>query len=1367
MNLLSWILSLPKKANIPIEKSSQTAKAADGGAMSIVGQSKYPLQVQVLGCRVPITITLGKVTVIHNLGCPVLIGQPAKISNEIVTLPHKHKLTLKDIHGIEHTISYPLPPPKEMFVYETLKSPNLQILYPGENLTFKLSNQFSNCKMISFTPRPDFLLTPAFIKVDGNLNISISSASSFPITIPKHAHVGDVRSAIDYETAHISRLYTIDDSTFEAYNPTVEWDRSKCFVNDVQIDPDKIMTEDWKQKFTQLCTNYSDIIQYNPGTYNGYYGFVSNTIEFTSTPPPNNKAYVPRYSKEMTDKLANKMDELLELGVLVKPEDIGCTPMFVSPSMLIPKPGSKDYRFVTDFSNLNNFIRKMPTISPGIEETKLALSKFKYVCTIDLSQFYFQNKVNSHDSQYLGVIHPYKGTLVYSVSPMGLRGSGEIDYERLTRIFGDLQKEEKLCRQADALIVGGKQTLAELFSNLAEVFHRLRTCNLTIKPSKLVIAPRKVELFGWEYSNQGWNPTAHTINPLSVAPKPKTVKQLRSWLGAAKQISPCLEDYAVHFSPLEQVVATNRKSQEYVNWTHELSQAFVKAQTLLGTVNTLCYPSPKDKICTFSDYSQANHAIGGRLEFTRTLEDGTVKKFHGGFFSAKVTDCQTRWNPCESEALACKLVLEHFKHVIRENENVVTHYCDNAPTVQAFNRAKQGKFSVSSRIASFLLSVSSMNVDIVHKSGKSIPATDFFSRNPIQCQNESCQICKYIAEQVFVGEHSIRQITASEIINGTLSMPYIQPSAWLTLQNRDKTIIHLKKLIASGQQPEPRKTGGENTVLKHLHSLFVKGKLKVAQNGLVTSEFTDDNGQIYSPIVVPQTLYPGLVCAIHLKLAHPTKYQMTKLLSRYFLCPGSSRMISDVVDSCHTCLSLKPLPPTLFSETTSVSDDFGSRFSADIMVRNSQHILFVVEKLTSFCFASILESENSSSIGSSLISLIGQFVSQKGCVVRTDGAAYFQKLRTEAQQEDSVWSKLGIKFELGNSLHVNKNPSAENVIKEAHDSINKLGYPGALLHADLVLVVKRINAKIRQHGYSSLELFCKRSSATGKDVVLTDSSLADKQMSTRLSSHNPPQPLSHNFSVGDLVMVKSKKDKLHPRDTYIIHDFSTENDAQWAEILKFGSKLVNKNQKVRVEDLVKVTTNVSSRPTRASATRAAEKIKALIPVLQRIETTLSSPTHAWDYHDVLDMVLRGEDEFVLNHETFNDAIEDNETLEGSDSNSEDEEATETSDSTDDSEVVFQDSQENISESNDQTLSTENELLNPNLVHDMNSFLDNPSIAAYPQHHSQVNLNTVQNLGAVLDDVFNSHSTNDGQSQRRSERTAAKTKKDYRAMHRGN
>ena len=140
--------------------------------------------------------------------------------------------------------------------------------------------------------------------------------------------------------------------------------------------------------------------------------------------------------------------------------------------MLVPKPKPDGgWRFVTDFTQLNNYIRKMPTISPGIEDTKLQIAGFKFIVCIDLSQFYFQNTVDRLSSQYLGVIHPFKGTLVYTVSPMGLRNSSELAYERLTRIFGDMQKNEKLCGQADALIVGGG-TIKELHENLEMVFSR-------------------------------------------------------------------------------------------------------------------------------------------------------------------------------------------------------------------------------------------------------------------------------------------------------------------------------------------------------------------------------------------------------------------------------------------------------------------------------------------------------------------------------------------------------------------------------------------------------------------------------------------------------------------------------------------------------------------------------------------------------------------------------------------------------------------------------------------------------------------------------------------------------------------------------
>ena len=162
-------------------------------------------------------------------------------------------------------------------------------------------------------------------------------------------------------------------------------------------------------------------------------------------------------------------------------------------------------------------------------------------------------------------------------------------------------------------------------------------------------------------------------------------------------------------------------------------------------------------------------------------------------------------------------------------------------------------------------------------------------------------------------------------------MPYLQPRTWIALQKKDPTLSKLAKLISSGQKPEEKRTGGECTTLKLLHGQFVKGNLKIANNGLITVKANDDAGIPRNQVVIPSKLFPGLLSALHLKLQHPTKHQMTKLVSRYFYCPGAGARITECVDNCHTCLSLKPLPQTLFSESTTQANRFGTRFSLDIM----------------------------------------------------------------------------------------------------------------------------------------------------------------------------------------------------------------------------------------------------------------------------------------------------------------------------------------------------------------------------------------------------------------------------------------------------
>ena len=93
-------------------------------------------------------------------------------------------------------------------------------------------------------------------------------------------------------------------------------------------------------------------------------------------------------------------------------------------------------------------------------------------------------------------------------------------------------------------------------------------------------------------------------------------------------------------------------------------------------------------------------------------------------FTPSVSIRLKKWLPCEAECLGVKLVLEHFAPILKESKYQIVHYCDNLPTVNAYKRLKQGKFSSSPRIAAFLISVNSYDVDIIHKAGKDIKLTD-------------------------------------------------------------------------------------------------------------------------------------------------------------------------------------------------------------------------------------------------------------------------------------------------------------------------------------------------------------------------------------------------------------------------------------------------------------------------------------------------------------------------------------------------------------------------------------------------------------------------------------------------------------------
>ena len=317
-------------------------------------------------------------------------------------------------------------------------------------------------------------------------------------------------------------------------------------------------------------------------------GHIDNSINFASRPPPNRKVYHQKLTEDQKRLLGEKMDKLMSWGVLAYPEQVGVRVEFISPSMLRPKQEKNEFRMVTDLAALNPFIKQPPASNPTIQEARDALAKANYHIHLDLANWFYQSGMSREDIQYLGTVHPSKGVMVYVVEPQGLAGASEHAYEKLARIYGSLISKGKLTRMADGLHVLA-QTIDEGYETLEEVFKLARFCGLHFKPSKIEIFPRKTVLFGWDLKDHAWTPTAHTTSSLLKAPLPKTVKQMRAFLGSFKQFSACVRRHGELLSKLESLTGSHKPSAEIIQYTPEEEQAFYTAREASSKVRpSLC-----------------------------------------------------------------------------------------------------------------------------------------------------------------------------------------------------------------------------------------------------------------------------------------------------------------------------------------------------------------------------------------------------------------------------------------------------------------------------------------------------------------------------------------------------------------------------------------------------------------------------------------------------------------------------------------------------------------------------------------------------------------------------------------------------------
>ena len=237
-------------------------------------------------------------------------------------------------------------------------------------------------------------------------------------------------------------------------------------------------------------------------------------------------------------------------------------------------------------------------------------------------------------------------------------------------------------------------------------------------------------------------------------------------------------------SPLEKVCGAG-ESKDKVTWTSDLEEVFKKAKEHLKQEKTLTLPRREDQLQIITDAATTSAGLASTLYVIRE------KKPHlAGLFNARKTSSQAGWLACELEALGVAAGVKHFSPYIVQSLHRTEVLTDSRPCVQAYEKLQRGAFSTSSRVTTFLSTVSRFHIKLSHIAGKDNAISDYASRNTMAC-NGSCQICKFISDlEVSV----VRELSVSDILAGHCSVPYMTRSTWICAQQECSELKQVYRL---------------------------------------------------------------------------------------------------------------------------------------------------------------------------------------------------------------------------------------------------------------------------------------------------------------------------------------------------------------------------------------------------------------------------------------------------------------------------------------------------------------------------------------------------------------------------------------------
>lgn len=632
-----------------------------------------------------------------------------------------------------------------------------------------------------------------------NLNTEISNIRSRTLKIPVSIERGEVilpPIQISDDTFTPECLTLAENGFCEIPNPAENCEVNFCErievipTDVVEIgNPNKIKTSETnifqrirtnhlnseeKIAITKLCSKFKDIF-YSEDTDLTFTSKIKHKIRTKDDTPIYVKPF--RHPQAMQVEIQNQIRKLLDNKIIRPSISPYGAPVWIVPKKL-DASGQKKYRMVIDYRKLNEHTIADKYPLPRIDEILENLGKCTYFTTLDLAQGFHQIEMDP-DSIEKTAFTVNNGHYEYLRLPFGLCNSPSTFQRMMDEILKEYLYKFAFVYMDDVVIFS--KSLQDHLLHIRTIFQKFREINLKIQLDKSEFLCKEVAFLGHLITPEGIKPNPSKIEAVQKFPIPKTIKEIKSFLGLVGYYRRFISNFAKITSPMTKCLKKGSKininDPEYI-------ESFELCKQLLTNAPILKYPDFNKPFTLTTDAS--NVAVGGVLSQNHRPI---------GYYSRTLNSAEKNYSTIEKELLAIINCSKHFRpYLFGQKFTVET---DHNPLVW-LSKIKEP----NSRLVRWRLKLEEFDFNVVYKRGLENKVADALSRVELHVNEiDALSTTPQISEIPILDADEIDEIlgqnplpTDQEIEEAGLLELYGEPTVHSVNENDDGKVIPISEL---------------------------------------------------------------------------------------------------------------------------------------------------------------------------------------------------------------------------------------------------------------------------------------------------------------------------------------------------------------------------------------------------------------------------------------------------------------------------------------------------------------------------------------------------------------------------------------------